>query len=446
MAYLRLAVALGLALDFSGALHVYGMHDALGSTREHIMATLLLLIAGLWLVVKPAPSSDHRETDVHWVAWLAPLAFVLSISDIFSFVDEGWSLTRALVFGGGTLALCFAALRRAPATVVAALSLALGIGLRSIHIKYIPIDPSLGDMLPLVQGALDNVLAGRSPYTMYQMPWELPLTYLPLTWLAYAPAYLTGIDIRWTNVVAELLVGGAAVFVGSRLQGGRSDAPLLMWAWLFLSPSIIHWDMVTSAPIGWAALAWMLALVVTRQHFAPVALGVTAGTTPFVAVFAPFVALLWVYERGWTTLLRRGLIAAAVAGVLILPWFVWSPDQFLEGNVRWFNDLNRFPGEKWAEEETWVQITGFAGEFWRRGWETWLKPIQAALVLLVAAVYAARRAPRAALLPHTVAAFILFMLFNPVLWPYLYNPALVAAMLATALPSSVPIQSSRTSA
>jgi hypothetical protein len=30
------------------------------------------------------------------------------------------------------------------------------------------------------------------------------------------------------------------------------------------------------------------------------------------------------------------------------------------------------------------------------------------------------------------AAFLLFMLFNPVLWPYLYNPALVAALAAVA--------------
>ncbi|CAA9226350.1 MAG: hypothetical protein AVDCRST_MAG93-682, partial [uncultured Chloroflexia bacterium] len=68
------------------------------------------------------------------------------------------------------------------------------------------------------------------------------------------------------------------------------------------------------------------------------------------------------------------------------------------------------------------------------GWEDWLKPVQLALVLAVTALYAGHRAKRMDLLRYATAAFILFMLFNPVLWPYLYNPALIAALLATAVP------------
>lgn len=435
--HLRLAVGLGLLLDFSGAMHVYGIHDAAGTTRENILATLLTIIAGLWLASTWSAPSKGDGGDASWVAWLVPLAFVLSVSDIFTFVDSGWSITRYIIFIGGTLVLVGLALRRAPAVAITTVAFALGVGLRSIHIKYVPIEPSRGDMLPLVQQALANLFAGTSPYTTYRMPWELPLTYLPLTWLAYTPAWLVGIDVRWVNVLAEAAILGAAGFVAWRMptRTVRADAAMLMWSWLFLSPTIIHWDMVTSAPIGWAVLAWALALVVTRHRFAPLLLGVCAATTPFIVVFVPLIAAYWWRADGLSALLRRGIVAGVVAAALLLPWFVWAPQQFLDGVVRWFNDLQRFPTQKWEAEQTWVQIAGWSGEFWTRGWEAWLKPIQGALVVLVAVLYVYRRARLADLLPYATAAYLLFMLFNPVLWPYLYNPALLSALLATAVPT-----------
>jgi hypothetical protein len=121
-----------------------------------------------------------------------------------------------------------------------------------------------------------------------------------------------------------------------------------------------------------------------------------------------------------------------LAAALLLPWFLWGPGPFLDGAVRWFNDLNRFPRMKWQTEHTWADITGFSGLFWEWGQERWLKPIQAAGVLLVAGLYALQGARPADLGRFATAAFLLFMLFNPVLWPYLYNPALVTALLAVA--------------
>ena len=77
-------------------------------------------------------------------------------------------------------------------------------------------------------------------------------------------------------------------------------------------------------------------------------------------------------------------------------------------------------------------MPGFSGLFWAHGREGWLKPIQLAAVLGVAGLYAARGAAPADLGRHAAGAFLLFTLFNPVLWPYLYQPALLAALLAVA--------------
>jgi hypothetical protein len=101
--------------------------------------------------------------------------------------------------------------------------------------------------------------------------------------------------------------------------------------------------------------------------------------------------------------------------------------------VLWFNDLSRFPGNKWTLFETWSRYAGFGGLFWRAGAQRWLAPVQWSLVLGVAFLFA-RRGGRPERLPsHAAAAYVAFMAFNPVHWPYFFQPALVCALLAVAV-------------
>ncbi len=426
---------MAVVLDITGAMHVYGLADAKGESRELVSAFLLLGIALLWLLL-PSGAATREEAEPAWLGFLPPLAAAISISDVLSFISAGWTPVRLLVLGGGALVLFVLALVGRYEAWAVALAMALGVAIRALHIRHVPIEPARGDMLPLVQRALDNLFQGASPYTTYHMPWELPLTYLPLTWLAYAPAYLAGIDLRWTNVVAELAVLGAGLFVARHVRERRPHAAAttaLFWAALFLSPTVIHWDTVATAPIGWAALAWSLALVATSRWLAAaVALGLAAATTPLVAVLVPLAAVCWWRTLGLGSALRHAVLAAAVAAIVLLPWALWAPGPFVEGNFQWFNDLDRFPRMKWQSEQTWSEITGFSGWFWQRGLESWLKPAQAGCLALVTLLYAARGAAPAAMHRYAAAAFLLFVLFNPVLWPYLYHPALVAALLAVA--------------
>ncbi len=437
---LSLAVVMAVVLDTTGAMHVYGLADAKGESRELLSAFLLLGIALLWLLL-PSGTATRDQEEPAWLGFLPPLAAAVSISDVLSFVSAGWTPARLLVLGGGTLVLFALALSGRYAGWAAALAVLLGVAIRALHIRHVPIEPARGDMLPLVQRALDNLFRGASPYTTYHMPWELPLTYLPLTWLAYTPAYLAGIDLRWTNIVAELAVLAAGLFVAGHAAEQRRRAmgtTALFWSALFLAPTVVHWDTVATAPIGWAALAWSLALVATSHwRAAVVALGFAAATTPLVAVLVPLVAVCWWRTLGPWPAMRHAVLAAAVAAILLLPWVLWAPGPFVEGNLRWFNDLDRFPRMKWQSEQTWLQITGFSGWFWQRGLENWLKPAQVGCLALVTLLYAAGGAAPAAMHRYAAAAFLLFVLFNPVLWPYLYHPALVAALLAVAGDSSL---------
>lgn len=447
---LWLWVAAALILDIAGAQHVY--------TQPTMAAAALAALVIGWLA--PAQRWRASTPDVPASAPLLALlplaALVAALIDVATFIppDRGWTPVRlALLVGGGGLLLLLAwgySRGRVAASAIALAALGLGTLIRMIHMRHIAITPSNGDMLPLVQGALDNLLAGRSPYTTYHMPWDVPLTYLPVTWLSYLPAYLLRIDLRWTNIAAEIMIAAALLWLaahsqrrpsaGMRLRGRWQDEPtLLLWAWLFLQPSVIHWDSGNTAPITWALLALTIALVLSGTDRAgAVALGLTAAGTPLVAVFGPFIALYWLRQRGPGMTIRLLIISAIVAAVLVVPFLLWAPNDFVNGVYRWFNTLDGWPRQKWLETDPhiWAVITGFSGEFWSRGHERWLKPIQALIVLGAAGLYWLRGARGETLGQHAAAAYLGFMLFNPVLWPYLYNPALVVGLVGLITPAA----------
>ena len=157
--------------------------------------------------------------------------------------------------------------------------------------------------------------------------------------------------------------------------------------------------------------------------------------------------IYWLRQLGTTRTIRLASISAIIAGVLIIPFLVWAPGDFLMGTYRWFNTIDGWPRQKWAETDPhiWSVITGFSGEFWSRGRETWLKPIQTVIVLGIAGLYWLRGAKLDDLPIHAAAAYLGFMLFNPVLWPYLYNPALIVGLVGvTALTAKelIPVRTS----
>jgi len=439
-------IGAALVLDLAGAQHVYTL-ATVTAAMVALLAVVLLLPASLWR------SSVWSQGEPALLMRLLPLlAFIAAMVDVATFVppDGGWTSMRLMLLSIG---IClFLVLIRVDVVWSVIAALGLGIAIRIIHMRHIPIMPENGDMLPLVQSALKNLLEGQSPYTMYNMPWELPLTYLPVTWLAYLPTYLLDVDLRWTNIAAEVGILAALVFLSVQSAGWRStlrqQPALLLWAWLFLQPSVIHWDMGNTAPITWLLLAALFAFVLAERNLvAAGVLGLTAAGTPLVVVFGTFMGIYWLRQLGTTRTIRLASISAIIAGVLIIPFLVWAPGDFLMGTYRWFNTIDGWPRQKWAETDPhiWSVITGFSGEFWSRGRETWLKPIQTVIVLGIAGLYWLRGAKLDDLPIHAAAAYLGFMLFNPVLWPYLYNPALIVGLVGvTALTAKelIPVRTS----
>ena len=331
------------------------------------------------------------------------------------------------------------AVRRSSPIRIAAVAALVGVALRLIHFSRFSIDVG-GDMLPLTRSALDSFLAGRSPYNYHHVPDLLPLTYYPLTWLAYLPAYLLHIDLRWTNLVAELAIPAAVLHAGRRPRereaqaaGDSAGSALLLWSFVFLLPSSVFFDRITTAPVGWALLAWTLAVAIRGSRWDWLLAGLLAAATPLAALPALFLVLTWWRQHSRGQALGRAAAAAAVALAFLVPFYLWSPRGFLDGAVWWFNDLDRFPGTKWNAYHTWQRYVGFGGLFWRVGLARWLAPIQWSLVAGLAALYVRRGNGRNLLPAHLASAFIAFMVFNSVHWPYFYQPALWCGLLALAV-------------
>ncbi len=345
------------------------------------------------------------------VAWIAPVAAIALMA-----IAVGW--TRPL------RQLSIEPLARRLSILLAVAALTVGLALRAF--AFARTSPfAKGEMLSLVLRASRALFDGHSPYATYHFPWPVPLTYWPGTLLAYAPAQLLHYDVRWTNVAAELVIATLVVRLG-----GRRVVPVVA-AW-FLLPGSLEWTQITAAPVGWAAIALTLAALATDHRRADVALGLAVATTPFSWPLVPLALLRW----RKTASLRRAAVTAGVAMLLILPFFLWAPRAFIEGTVLWFNQMDGFPRSKWIESRTWARYTGLAGVFWSLGLERLLKPFQLVAVGVIVWRYA-RRGATAALVPaFATAILIVFVALNPVIWPYLYQPAIVAALLALAVSDS----------
>ncbi len=421
----------------------YGIGPANRLTSAACAAVLCLLaLLPLLGIRRPAQGSKPRALTSMAIRLLPVASMVFAFFWSRPHVPPSLATYWNVLVVAGPLVVAACAVRRSPPLHLAAAVALVGIAVRMVHFARFSIDVG-GDMLPLTQSALDSFVRLQSPYGYHRVPDLLPLTYYPLTWLAYLPAYVAHIDLRWTNTFAELAIPAAVVYAGRRpgsepsSAAGSAGTALLLWSFVFLLPSSVYFDRITTAPVAWALLAWTLAVTARGSRFDWLFAGLLAAATPLAALLLPFCFVSWWRRFSSRQALLRLGGAAAVALIFIAPFYVWSPRDFLDGAVLWFNDLTRFPGTKWKLAQTWERYVGFGGLFWKAGWQRALALIQWSLIAGLVVLYRFRGAAGRALPAFVAVAFVAFMVFNSVHWPYFYQPALFSALVGAAvLPSS----------
>jgi hypothetical protein len=408
-----------------------------------VQSAALAVVPALALVIVYVRDEVMRRV---WIGLLAAALFLLSLVNLLYDAGVGHPApaTWAIVLGaglpatlllGGLIAGAGGLVLLRPARFLA-VAIGAGLALRLIGIAAIPLTIRLGDMLPLLQMSTTRILQAQNPYIVYQMPWDLPLTYWPLTVLSYLPAALAGIDLRWVNLLFGPLVGALLLVAGGRRGPGPAAHAFGL---LYLAPGMLQWDISTAAPPYWLWLCVAFATAVGAARARPgwllpgAGVGAALAAAPLALPFAPFLGASWL-AQGWRVALRRVVVAGVVFALLVGPFLLWGRRGFLDGAIGWFNDINRLPLLKWQTDKSWALEVGLAGPFWYNGLQDWLKPLQIVLVgglgvILPALRLRPVRTPTAAL-RWGAAAYLLFMVVNPVIWPYLYVPALLALAFA----------------
>jgi hypothetical protein len=339
-------------------------------------------------------------------------------------------LAAALVTAEITL-IAVAFVPRVPSIVRLGAVLGAGLGLRYVGLSTWQLDPATRDMLPLVKSAQDALLAGHAPYALHQMQFHsvVPLTYLPGMWLSYGLPRLFGGDLRILGLIADAaVVGGlywAASGVTERFRARAQGIALGFGAvWLF-SPSL-HWNGIYAEPHAWWLwLALLLAAALRRRWWlAAAALGVALATRHFAIVVAPFVLLAMLRDLGWRAALPRVAVTGVVTAALYLPFVLADPESFWFGTYRWLVEYGPVH-QSWFWEKF-----GFSGPLYQAHLAEWIPRAQAVAALPFFVVALFLRGRRRLIAPLG-SAYVLFVMFNGIIWDSFYlGCALFAAFAA----------------
>jgi hypothetical protein len=432
-----LFIALVLTLDLGTAL--CQIHS-LGQLPAVAPAIVLLGIATKWLrseLRAPLPLRAPLDAGADVPRWLVAVMLALwSVNWLaLSHAPYRIGLVQEAILGAGGLFFLLELIRGVSTKRLVLGTLVLGVALRGASYGGVPIDPNDGDMMPLVKSALSTLLAGQCPYRLYHMPWDLPLVYPPVTWLAYLPAYALGLDVRITNLALELGIAALAyicVASPARRQTPPSLGVLAPWAVWFVSPSAVHWSLhIAHLPFWFLALLTLVLLQKRREQLAALAFGLCLASSPLAAVIAPFLLIFLLRNRTPAWALRMCLSSLAVAGALYLPFVLWDREAVVLGLLGWHNIRTHIAYELWKLTHGQLQI-GFAGLFVSLGLDQVLKPLQALGILGLCAAYYARQGRLRLLGPMLVAAFLFMMVANPLIRGHYYGIALVLALYSLA--------------
>ncbi|KGN41072.1 DUF2029 domain-containing protein [Knoellia aerolata] len=306
--------------------------------RVPIVLTLTVCAVGLalWL---------GRRTRIHPApAWLVPVVLLGSVAvtwavPLFSYL-RGGPLTAALatltVVGVGG-----AALLSRPTAARARTAYGLAV---AGHVVTATI-ATLGDPAPRIdvwvtlQQASDALARGEN---FYDMTWtdspgvQDAFTYLPWTAVLLAPGRWLGGDVRWAIAFWSVVLFLGVWALARPLRGDEPStaratalrAAVPVTALVVAPGALTQIDQAWTEPLLAAGLVWW-AVLVRRGHawWAVVPLALACASKQHLALLLPLL-LLWQPFGP-----RRAVATGALTGVLVAPWFLASPSDFVHDTV-----------------------------------------------------------------------------------------------------------------
>jgi hypothetical protein len=197
------------------------------------------------------------------------------------------------------------------------------------------------DVWVTLQQAADGLGRGEN---FYAMNWtgspgiQDAFTYLPWTAVLLAPGRWLFGDVRWA-LAFWTLVAVAAVWLLARGPAPRhtGSGAQAGWVWtaaaatallVFAPGTLTQLDQAWTEPLLLAGIVgWALLVQRDRAWWAVIPLALACASKQHLALLLP-VLLLW-RPFGW----RRSIATGALTGILIAPWFLASPPDFVHDTI-----------------------------------------------------------------------------------------------------------------
>ncbi len=249
---------------------------------------------------------------------------------LFSYLPSGWESAAMWVLAAGAVGAAVALLRDRPrsawASAVGAYALASVIAIRTDPTPKI-------DVWVTLQQAADALARGDN---FYSVTWvnspgiKDAFTYLPWTAVLLAPGRWLAGDVRWMHLLWALVlaVGIWQLGVASRARVGRSIAAAATALVLLVPGTLTQIDQAWTEPLLLAALTWWAVLIVRGQAcWAVIPLALACASKQHLAVVLPLLVVWRPFGAA------RAIATGALTGVLIAPWFLSAPADFVHDTI-----------------------------------------------------------------------------------------------------------------
>ena len=297
------------------------------------------------------------------------------------------------------------------------------------------IDAMQADMLVVIDRGVRRLASGANPYTIYKVPWDVPLPYGPYLWGPFALPIALHADPRMLTLLASLVVPGTCVWaaIDCVRRGSLIAAGLFLGlsASMLLHPAALQFFLIGHTPVYWPLLlifAWLLRA--ERWTAAAVAAGsLVVARTTMASLVPVFMMFLW--HRRLLTWGRVGVLGAAIL-IPFLPFLIADPGAL------WYALYGSY--QKVMKEVVWPTkgahtTFGVTGFLLRHGTERHVELAQAVGMTVVYA--SAWRALSRGARPEPWLLLALLTFSMTTLWPVVYLYFDGFTLLAAALASSV---------
>jgi hypothetical protein len=399
--------------------------------RFKVPIVIILTVTAVTLAIWQWRRDRIVLTPEAMVVMLGGSALATWVVPLFSYLEgTGLMVARALLM---ILPLVIAAMlwpgREGPAGMALATAILGFIAVSTVAILNDPA-PRI-DVWVTLQQATDALARAVS---FYEVTWvgspgvADAFTYLPWTAVLLAPGRWLAGDVRWALMVWTLVAAVGAWALAARSQGGpgpRWRGAAVVALLLFAPGTLTQVDQSWTEPLLLAGVVWWAVLVDRRRAWwAVIPLALACASKQHLALLLP-VLLVWRPFGVWRT-----LATGALTGLLIAPWFLAGPADFVHDTVTLLVSFHAilFANTLYLLA---LNVFGVTLPFWITG-----LVVLGALVAVVVVVH--RRQPSLAEVLRWLA--LLLLVANLVNKQAFYNQfwlagALVVVSLALAMPS-----------